>query len=80
MKQIRVILAESHPVMRAGLRYFLQKGTDIVVLAETDKGSEVLNLAALYVPDMIILDISLQGTTCFEIIQRLQVRLMDLMP
>ncbi len=46
MKAIRVVLADDHPVMRTGIRTFLEQVADIEVLAEVEDGAEALRLAS----------------------------------
>jgi DNA-binding NarL/FixJ family response regulator len=74
MKQICVIIADSHPIIRAGLLYFLQKDASIVVLGETDKGIDLPGLITDHVPDILILDVVLSGMVVLEIVQSLRTK------
>ena len=72
MDKIRVMLADDHPIARAGIRKFLNKATDIDVIAEADNGTETLQLAKTLVPDVLLLDIELPGVRGLEIAKELQ--------
>ena len=72
MQKIKVMLADDHPVARAGIRKFLNKATDIEIVAETDNGTEALELAKRIVPDVLLLDIELPGLKGLEIARELQ--------
>lgn len=72
MDKIRVMLADDHPIARAGIRKFLNKATDIDVIAEADNGTEALELAKRLVPDVLLLDIELPGVKGLEIAKELQ--------
>lgn len=66
------MLADDHPVARAGIRKFLNKATDIEIIAEADNGIETLELAKRLVPDVLLLDIELPGVKGLEIAKELQ--------
>ena len=66
------MLADDHPVARAGIRRFLNKATDIEVIAEAAEGNQVLELAKELVPDVLLLDIELPGLKGLEIAKELQ--------
>lgn len=72
MEKIRVMIADDHPIARAGIRKFLNKATDIDVIAEADNGTEVLELAKILIPDVLLLDIELPGVKGLEIAKELQ--------
>ena len=52
--EIRVILADDHPVVRTGIRTLLQQADDIVVVAETGNGNEVFKLVEQLAPDVLL--------------------------
>ncbi|HSM57514.1 MAG TPA: response regulator transcription factor [Candidatus Sulfomarinibacteraceae bacterium] len=56
---ISVILAESHPVFRAGIRTFLIEAPEIVVVAETDDSHAARDLTLNHRPDVLLLDLFL---------------------
>lgn len=71
-KKIRVLLADDHPVVRAGLRILLEKAVDITVVAEAETGQEVLVLADEAAPDVIVLDMEMPEMNGIEVVKRLQ--------
>jgi two-component system response regulator NreC len=61
MKTIRVLLADDHPVVRAGVRAFLEDEPDIVVVGEASNACQAVALAQELQPDVAVLDISMPG-------------------
>jgi DNA-binding NarL/FixJ family response regulator len=60
-RKIRVLLADDHPVVRAGLRGMLATEPDIEVVAEAGSGPEAVVLAARTEPDVILMDLRMPG-------------------
>ena len=58
---IRVVLADDHPVVRAGVRTFLEKEPDLQVVGEIALGSEVETLTSHWQPDVLVLDVNMPG-------------------
>lgn len=56
---IRIILADDHTLVRAGLLSLLQKSRDVVVVAEASNGREALRLIEEHQPDIVLVDISM---------------------
>jgi NarL family two-component system response regulator LiaR len=54
---IRVLIADDHPVVRRGLRGFLETYADIEVVAEAENGAQAVALAREHVPDVILMDL-----------------------
>lgn len=61
MSRIRVLLVDDHRVFREGLRSLLEREEDIEVVGETDNGYSACKLARELCPDVILMDIELQG-------------------
>ena len=66
------MLADDHPLARAGIRKFLNKATDIEIIAEAENGYDALELAKRLVPDVLLLDIELPGLKGLEVARELQ--------
>lgn len=56
---IRILLADDHAVLRAGLRLLLSSQEGWTVVGEAETGTEALTLAEKLQPDLILLDLSL---------------------
>ena len=61
MKKIRVLLADDHPVVRAGVRAFLEDEPDMLIVGEASDACQAVALARKLLPDVSILDISMPG-------------------
>jgi two-component system response regulator NreC len=61
LKTIRVLLADDHPVVRAGLRAFLESEQDMQVVGEAETGWQAVALAQELGPDVVVMDISMPG-------------------
>jgi DNA-binding NarL/FixJ family response regulator len=59
MTQIRILLADDHAVLRAGLRLLLSKEEGFEIVGEAATGLETLSLAETHKPDLILLDVSM---------------------
>jgi len=71
--RIRVLIADDHPVIIAGLRAIIEKkAEDIKVIGEASNGKEVLEIAKNYPPDVYILDISMPILNGIETASRLK--------
>jgi DNA-binding NarL/FixJ family response regulator len=58
---IRVILADDHAVVRAGLRAVLGAAPDIDVIGEASNGTEAVQLAGTLDPDVVVMDLTMDG-------------------
>ena len=68
---IRVLLADDHPLVRAGLRATLVAENDFSVVGEATNGHRVQRLCAELQPDVLLLDLSMPGPPPLEIINYL---------
>ena len=59
MNDIRVLLVDDHPVMRALLRQVLEVYSDIVIVAEAEDGEEAVKLAMIHQPAVALIDLHL---------------------
>ncbi len=66
IKPIRVVLADDHTLVRAGIRALLEKLPGVEVIGEAGDGREVLNLVRQHRPDVVLMDISMPGLNGLE--------------
>lgn len=71
-KGTRVVLADDHAVVRAGIRHLLKKAPDILVVGEAGNGAEALQLVEQLNPDVLLLDMEMPTVNGIEVAQRLQ--------
>jgi DNA-binding NarL/FixJ family response regulator len=69
---IRVVLADDHVLFRQALRYLLESESDIRVVGEADDGAAAIELVAHYLPDVIVLDISMPAIDGITAAQQLR--------
>lgn len=72
MKEIRVVLADDHPVVREGIRSLLERASGIIVVGEASNGRVALRLAEKLVPDVLVLDMEMPEMTGVEVARRLR--------
>jgi two-component system, NarL family, response regulator DevR len=75
MKSIRIIIADDHEVVRMGIKALLQQQPELQVVAEASTGTEAVELAMQYKPDVMVMDIRMPGMSgvdaCRQIVQQL---------
>lgn len=71
-KPIRVLLADDHALVRAGLQALLDKTPDIQVVGQSGDGLQTLELVESTSPDVVLLDISMPGLNGMEVLERLR--------
>jgi DNA-binding NarL/FixJ family response regulator len=64
---IRVLLADDHAVVRAGIRQFLEQADDIQVVAEAEDGHTAQYLIEQFQPDVAFLDIQMPKASGIEV-------------
>jgi DNA-binding NarL/FixJ family response regulator len=69
---IRVLLADDHSLVRAGIRSLLGAMADVQVVGEASSGEEALALAAHEQPDVVLMDIAMKGITGLEAAARMR--------
>jgi DNA-binding NarL/FixJ family response regulator len=68
---IRVILADDHTLVRAGIRSLLEKFPGVEVVGEADDGREVIKLVKLHQPNVVLMDITMPGLNGLEAAERM---------
>lgn len=70
--RVTVALADDHTLFRQGIRELLSTDPDIVVVAETSTGDEVLPLVRSHQPDVVLLDVQMPGPDAKTLIGRIR--------
>jgi DNA-binding NarL/FixJ family response regulator len=68
---IQIILADDHMIMLDALSIFLKNEKEIKVVGMTTDGREMLELSALLLPDVVVMDINMPGMNGIEATKRL---------
>jgi len=71
MKKVRILLADDHTVMRAGLRALLERQPNLEVVGEAEDGRQTVELASLHVPDVVVMDIAMPNLNGVEATRRM---------
>lgn len=71
-ERIRILLADDHPLMRAALRNALEKESDFKVMAEVGDGEEAVRVAMEFVPDIVIMDITMPRLNGLEATRKIK--------
>lgn len=71
---MRVLLADDHTLVRAGIRRLIETSADIEVVAEAQNGDEALDLAALKRPDVAVVDLEMPGRNGLDVAAELHAR------
>src|SRR5271165_7033358 len=71
MKSIRVLLADDHTLVRAGIRALLEKLPGVEVAGEASDGREVIALIKARPPDVVLMDISMPGLNGLQALARI---------
>lgn len=69
----RILLVDSHPMLRAGLAQLIAHEPDLVVGGEADTAAQALNLIAARRPDLVLAALSLPGKNGLELIKDIRV-------
>lgn len=63
---VRILIADDHSVVRAGLKALLERQSHMRVIAEAATGEEAIRMAQEYHPDVAVLDIRMPGISGIE--------------
>jgi DNA-binding NarL/FixJ family response regulator len=74
-EQIRILVADDHPVVREGLVAILSTQPDFLVIAEADSGESLISKARQYLPDIALTDLEMPKGDGVEAIRLLRAEL-----
>lgn len=69
---IRILIADDHAIVRAGLRQFIADESDMVIAGEAKNGAEVIEMVRSGSWDVLLLDISMPGQNGVDTLKRLK--------
>ena len=72
--QIKIVMADDHPIVRQGLRKLIETDANLSIVAEAGDGSEALELIEIHQPDIAVLDIDMPVADGFAVVRELQKR------
>lgn len=72
MQTITLLIVDDHELVRRGVRTFLAKHSDIVVLGEASSGEEALALVGGLAPDVALVDLVMPGMDGVEVTRRIK--------
>ena len=71
---IRLLIADSHPVVREGIRSVVTAAPDIQLVAEAEDGTEAVDRTLEYDPDVVIMELKLPKMDGLSVLRALQTR------
>lgn len=71
MKNIRVVLADDHAVVRRGFALILSAQPDIEIVGEASNGREAIEVATTHHADVVVMDVAMPGLNGVEATRRL---------
>ncbi|HEV2545356.1 MAG TPA: response regulator transcription factor [Methylobacterium sp.] len=72
MDRIRVVLADDHPVVLAGIRALLNADPEVELVGEATDGGEALPMIRAVAPDVAVVDVSMPGLNGLELAERVK--------
>lgn len=72
INRINILIADDHSLIRQGLKQILELEKDMIVVAQASNGSEAVQLARTYKPDIILMDINMPGTNGLQAIKEIK--------
>ncbi len=77
MRSIRVLLADDHNLIRAGLRLVVSQQSDFLVAGEAENGRQAVSLAEQLKPDVVVMDIKMPDLNGIEACRQIRDTLPD---
>jgi len=71
-RAIQIVIADDHPVVRAGVKAVLAQAPEVTVIGEAADGQEALNLVRRLAPDVLILDLAMPRIEGIDVLRTLQ--------
>jgi len=78
MEKIRILMADDHPVVRAGIRGMLETQDEFQVIAEAENGREAFEQIVKIIPDVVLMDLRMPEMDGVEAIGRIKEKYPDI--
>jgi len=69
VETIRVLLADDHTLIRAGISALLERMERVVIVGEAPDGHSAMKLIQELTPDVVLLDLQMPGLSGFDVLQ-----------
>jgi two-component system response regulator NreC len=76
-EKIRVLIADDHTILRAGVRRLLEAEEDIEVVGEALDGNQAIELTASLLPNVVLMDIGMPVTNGLDATKQIKARFPD---
>lgn len=73
-REIKIILADDHPIVRQGLKQIIEFDKNLTVVAEAGDGKNALDLIVAHSPNVAVLDIDMPELDGFSVVRALQIK------
>ena len=70
--EIRIVIADDHPIFRRGLRSAIETDTRLKIVAEAEDGETALEQVQAFQPEIAILDMEMPNKDGFEVMRAIQ--------
>jgi DNA-binding NarL/FixJ family response regulator len=74
---IKILIVDDHSLIREGLRMIIENEPEIKIAGEASNGADALEIAAREQPDVVLLDIDLNGESGIDLIEKILERSKD---
>ena len=74
MKKCRVLLVDDHPIVRQGLALLIDREPDLAVCGEADGAHSLFHAITTLRPDLVVLDISLNGPDGLDVLKEIRMQ------
>lgn len=68
---IKIVIADDHPFIREGIKKVMDGKMDLEIIGEAENGNELLAILEEETPNILILDITMPGTSGLELLKQL---------
>ena len=79
-KEIRILIADDHPIFRRGLRAVVESDAELNVVAEVDNGAEALREIEALEPDVAVLDVNMPQADGLTVAKTIQAKNLPTVP